>query len=345
MGPNKSSSREPYKYNIPSKLSSRKKHMRLVIIGGTGHIGTYLTPRLVEAGHTVLCVSRGLKTPYRAHAAWKAVHHVVLDRDAEGNSGTFGERIASLDPEIVIDLTCYRLESAQQLVHALQGRIDHLLHCGTIWVHGHSCEVPTSEEAVRSPFGEYGIRKHAIEQFLLSAARRDSFPATVLHPGHLVGVGWNPINPQGNFHPAIFSALATGATLTLPNLGMETVHHVHADDVAQAFLQAIARRSVALGESFHVVSPSAITLRGFAERMAAWFGRPANLTLLPWEQWKATVSEKDARATWDHIAHSPNCSIAKARKLLGYAPRYTSLEAVQEAVTSMLASKTIDAAS
>ncbi len=37
--------------------------MRLVIIGGTGHIGSYLTPRLVEAGHTVLCVSRGLKTP------------------------------------------------------------------------------------------------------------------------------------------------------------------------------------------------------------------------------------------------------------------------------------------
>ena len=41
------------------------------------------------------------------------------------------------------------------------------------------------------------------------------------------------------------------------------------------------------------------------------------------------------RFTWDHIAHSPNCSIAKAQRLLGYTPRYSSLEAVQEAVSAM----------
>ena len=122
---------------------------------------------------------------------------------------------------------------------------------------------------------------------------------------------------------------------------METVHHVHADDVAQAFMRAIVRRNIAVGESFHIVSPSAITLRGFAERMSAWFGRPADLGFLPWEQWKLTVSDKDAQSTWDHIAHSPNCSIAKARELLGYSPRYTSLEAVQEAVIALQANKVV----
>ena len=309
--------------------------MRVVIIGGTGHIGTYLTPRLVEAGHDVLCVSRGTKNPYRPNPAWKAVRPVALDRDAEENAGAFGEKIAGLAPEVVIDLTCYRPESAEQLANALQGRIQHFLHCGTIWTHGHSTEVPTTEDAPKHPFGDYGIRKLAIEQFLLSKARREGFPATLLHPGHLVGTGWNPINPQGNFNPGVFSDLAQGKTIRLPNLGMETVHHVHADDVAQAFLCAISHRSVAIGESFHVVSPAALTLRGFAERMSAWFGHTASLTFLPWEQWKETVDEKDARFTWDHIAHSPNCSIAKARRLLGYAPRYTSLEAVQEAVTAM----------
>jgi len=309
--------------------------MRVVVIGGTGHIGSYLTPRLVEAGHTVLCISRGMKTPYRPHSAWKTIQNIALDRDSEESSGNFGEKIASLDAQVVIDLTCYKPESAELLAGTLEGRIEHLLHCGTIWVHGHSAEVPTTEEAARSPFGDYGIRKHAIEQYLLSKARRDSFPATILHPGHLVGTGWNPINPQGNFNPSVFSDLAQGKLLALPNFGMETVHHVHADDVAQAFMCAMASRSVALGESFHVVSPAAMTLRGFAERMAAWFGQPANLSFLAWEEWKASVSEKDARATWDHIAHSPNCSIAKARRMLQYAPRYTSIEAVQEAVTAM----------
>ena len=32
---------------------------RVVVIGATGHIGTYLVPRLVMAGHDVVAVSRG----------------------------------------------------------------------------------------------------------------------------------------------------------------------------------------------------------------------------------------------------------------------------------------------
>jgi nucleoside-diphosphate-sugar epimerase len=124
--------------------------------------------------------------------------------------------------------------------------------------------------------------------------------------------------------------------LVLPNLGMETLHHVHADDVAQAFQQAVARRSLAVGESFHVVAPAALTLRGFAEAMAVWFGSPARLEFLGWEAWRKTVPEEDAQATWDHISHSPNCSIAKAQRLIEYQPRYSSLEAVQESVTWLL---------
>jgi nucleoside-diphosphate-sugar epimerase len=34
----------------------------------------------------------------------------------------------------------------------------------------------------------------------------------------------------------------------------------------------------------------------------------------------------------DHLRHSPNCSIAKARTRLNYAPRYSSLAAVQDAL-------------
>lgn len=120
--------------------------------------------------------------------------------------------------------------------------------------------------------------------------------------------------------------------ITLPNLGMETVHHVHADDVAQAFEKAINCRQAAIGESFHVVSEQALTLQGYATAMAEWFGKEAKLKFLPWEEWKNTVSEEDALKTWDHIVHSPNCSIEKAKKLLGFQPRYCSLEAVKEAI-------------
>ena len=32
---------------------------------------------------------------------------------------------------------------------------------------------------------------------LLAEARRTGFPATALHPGHIVGPGWAPLNPAG----------------------------------------------------------------------------------------------------------------------------------------------------
>jgi len=140
------------------------------------------------------------------------------------------------------------------------------------------------------------------------------------------------LNPAGHFNPQVFATLARGGELALPNLGLETVHHVHADDVAQCFVKAMTCRSTALGESFHCVSSSALTLRGYAEAVSSWFGYVARLRFLPWETWRTTVTEEEAEATWDHIAHSPNCSIEKARRLLHYEPRYTSLEAVYESV-------------
>ncbi|MCL4504934.1 MAG: NAD-dependent epimerase/dehydratase family protein [Chloroflexi bacterium] len=315
--------------------------MRTVIIGGKGHVGTFLAPRLVEAGHDVICITRGQREPYQPHAAWKQVQQVQLDRGAEETAGMFGAKVADLKPDIVIDMICFKLDGARQLVEALRGRVQHFLHCGTLWVHGHSAQVPTAELQPRQPFGDYGIQKAAIEAYLLNEARVSGFPATVLHPGHIVGPGWAPLNPGGHFNPQVFERIARGEELTLPNLGQETVHHVHADDVAQAFMGAIANWSRAAGESFHVVSAQALSLRGYAEAMYAWFGQPARLAFLPWEEWRKTVSEGEAAATWDHIAHSPNASIAKAARLLCYQPRYTSLQAVQESVSWLIANRVI----
>lgn len=310
--------------------------MRTVIIGGKGHVGTYLTPRLVEAGHEVLCITRGQREPYLSHAAWKHVQQIQLDRAAEEAAGAFGARVRDLKPDIVIDMICFTLASAQQLVEALRGQVQHFLHCGTMWVHGPSAQVPTTETQPRKPFGEYGIQKAAIEAYLLREARASGFPATALHPGHIVGPGWAPLNPAGHFNPQVFAQIARGEDLILPNLGQETVHHVHADDVAQSFMQAIAHWSCAVGESFHVVSPQALSLRGYAEAMYAWFGQPARLAFAPWDEWRKGVTAQEAAATWDHIAHSPNGSIAKAERLLEYRPRYSSLSAAQESVTRLI---------
>ena len=95
---------------------------RVIVIGGSGHVGTYLLPALVERGHDVINVSRGQAKRYRPHAAWNAIEQVVVDRTVQENAGTFGSTVAALRPDVVVDMISFRLSSTQSLVAALRGK-------------------------------------------------------------------------------------------------------------------------------------------------------------------------------------------------------------------------------
>src|SRR4051812_8811715 len=314
---------------------------RVAVIGATGHVGTYLVPRLVRAGHEVLALSRGEREPYRPAPEWGAVRRIAVDREAEDAAGSFGERIAALDADVVVDMICFTAESAQQLVDALRPARPLLLHCGTIWVHGPAARVPVTEDEPRTAFGEYGEGKAAIEALLHRETIAGGVPTVVLHPGHISGPGWPVVTPAGNLDPDVWRRLAAGEPLALPDLGLGVLHHVHADDVAQAFERAITRPA-AIGASFHVVSEQAMTLRGLATSVAAWFGRDAAIELVDWPEFERRAGAEHAFATREHVSRSIAASIDRAREVLGYRPRYTSLEALHEALRWLAANGHVD---
>ena len=309
---------------------------RVVVIGATGHIGTYLVPRLVDGGHQVIAVSRGSRGPYRASPQWEAVTRVTADREAEDAAGTFGARMAALRPEAVIDLICFTPASARQLVEALRPSRPLLVHCGTIWVHGPALRVPVTEDEPRTAYGEYGTGKAGIEALLSQETRAGGVPAVVLHPGHISGPGWPVITPAGNLDPATWTALATGRPLALPDHGLGVLHHVHADDVAQAFELALSRPE-AIGASFHVVAEQAMTQRGLAAGVARWFGREPVLDFVDWAEFARRAGPGPAAITREHTFRSITASIARAREVLRYAPRYSSLDALHEALAWLVA--------
>ncbi|MFZ1115251.1 MAG: NAD-dependent epimerase/dehydratase family protein, partial [Propionibacteriaceae bacterium] len=70
--------------------------MRIVVIGGSGHVGSFLVPRLVRAGHDVVNLTRGARAPYVDDDAWSEVEQIQVDRTAEDATGTFGQRVATL---------------------------------------------------------------------------------------------------------------------------------------------------------------------------------------------------------------------------------------------------------
>lgn len=49
--------------------------MKVIVIGGTGHIGSFLIPLLVQAGHEVVIVAGG-RRPVPQTKDWKSVETV-----------------------------------------------------------------------------------------------------------------------------------------------------------------------------------------------------------------------------------------------------------------------------
>jgi nucleoside-diphosphate-sugar epimerase len=306
------------------------------VIGATGHVGTYLVPRLVRAGHDVTAMSRGLRGPYHDSPEWQDVTAVTVDRDAEDAAGTFGARVAALQPDVVIDMVCFTAASARQLVDALRPARPRLVHCGTIWVHGPALRVPVTEDEPRTAYGPYGTGKAEIEALLHAETAAGGVPSVVLHPGHISGPGWPVITPAGNLDPGVWTALATGQPLALPDHGLGVLNHVHADDVAQAFELALDCPAAA-GASFHVVAEQAMTLRGLAAGVAGWFGREPALEFVGWPEFERRAGDGHAAATREHTFRGIAASIARGREVLGYAPRYSSLDALREALAWLAA--------
>ena len=310
--------------------------MRVVVIGGTGHIGTYLVPSLVRAGHDAVVVSRGTQQPYREDPAWRDVEMVTCDREAAEQDGDFGTTIAGLHPDAVVDLTCYTTTQARQLVGALDGQ--HVVHTGSVWSYGPSTLVPTTENAPKHPYGEYGVNKLAVERYLIEGQER--VRASVVHPGHISGPGWLPIGPAGNLDPAVIHSLRTSGSCLLPDRGGETIHHVHADDVALLHQACVEQPEAAAGQSFNSVCTQAFTLRGYAEVVARHFGHEPQLEFVPWDEFAAGVDPEYAGQTMDHIGRAPMYSMEKARTVLGFVPRHDVTSTVLESIDAWVDANT-----
>ena len=256
--------------------------MRVVVIGGSGHVGTYLVPRLVAAGHEVVVrqprPAAALPAARRLAAASSSV---AVDRAAEEAAGTFGAH----------PRPAARRRHRHDLLHAGRARGSWSRRC--------AARCSTSCTAARSgctatsvAVADHRGRSRAAPSASTASRRRRSRPtcwtrrgATASRrrcciPGHIVGPGWAPLNPAGHFNPQVFATLGPrrGAGAAEPGPG-DGASRPRRRRGAGVHAGASRNWSAAVGESFHVVSPAALTLRGYAEAMAAWFGREPRLAL------------------------------------------------------------------
>lgn len=308
--------------------------MKAVVIGATGHTGSYMVPALVQRGYEVVAISRGGRQAYtKDRYEWRSVQSVTADRKALEADKSFGRFVMSFNPDVICDLICYTMPQAMQIAEAaMAGNVRHLIQIGSIWAYGYAVTQPTREGDKKNPLDDYGRNKGLIEDYLCGLTKMNKLAATVIHPGHICGRGWAPINPQGNVDMEIFKKIKRGEEIVLPDNGLLTLHHVHSEDIARLTLACLDNYSASAGEAFNSVCETNLTLRGYAETVYNFFGQTPAIKYESWETLKHKLDKNQAAATQDHTDKSPCCSMEKARRTLGFVPRYSSIQTVLDAI-------------
>uniref|UniRef100_A0A7V3YKJ2 NAD-dependent epimerase/dehydratase family protein n=1 Tax=Candidatus Caldatribacterium californiense TaxID=1454726 RepID=A0A7V3YKJ2_9BACT len=308
---------------------------RVLVIGGTGHIGSYLVPRLVAAGYEVWVFSRGTTKPYPLSPLWSRVHLIPGDRERDEKQGTLGEHIRTIRPHAIIDLIAFEPESAQALLEVLRGSNVHLLVCTTAWVYGKTRVIPTPEDAPRLPENDYARKKVLIEDILFAASKKGELKLTVIRPTHITGPGKTFVTPFGDHNPQTLQKILNGEEIILLDGGFSTLHHVHPQDVAELFFEALEHPETSLGEAFNCGARYAMTFFGLGEFIATSFGQPFRFRPMSLEEYTERFGYPEEAAL--HVRQGCCVLMQKARELLGFVPRYTPEGAVLEAMHDLIA--------
>jgi nucleoside-diphosphate-sugar epimerase len=94
--------------------------MRVLVIGGTGFIGTHVIRRLIETGQTVTVFHRGQTSADLP----SEVHQIHGERS---DLASFSSEFIHIEPDVALDMICYTGLEALTLVNALQSVCNRLV--------------------------------------------------------------------------------------------------------------------------------------------------------------------------------------------------------------------------
>ena len=310
--------------------------MRILVIGGTGHIGSFLTPMLVADGHTVTVITRGERKPLDAaqglrplaNRAWESVK--LLTGVYKRNDPAFAALVGSVGAEVVVDILGAQVPA---IYDAVKGKAKHLIACGSVWMLGTPRVVPTPpEEQSPCPFDWYGMRWRELNETRARAAK-DGVAFTAVLPPNICGPGKVPIDVKGGRDVEVHKSVMRGEPVVLPEHCNTLIAPCDASDVAHPFALAVKNRDAAAGEFFNAGSPCALSARRFVEVYAEIFGVKVPIDWIPAPKFYGEYLP-DVGSNYHFSTHmAPD--ISKTRAKLGYAPEFTSEQSMARAVAWM----------
>lgn len=178
--------------------------------------------------------------------------------------------------------------------------------------------VPTDEDKPLQPTSIYAINKRDHEEMFLAVGAAYKIPAVALRYFNVYGTRQALSNPYTGVAAIFSSRLLNNKNPLIFEDGMQSRDFVHISDIVQANLLALEKPE-ADGQVFNVGTGQAQTIKGVAELLAKTMG----LDLKP------KISQ-DFRA--GDVRHC-YADISKISKVLGYKPKISFDQGVEELIT------------
>ncbi len=302
--------------------------MRAIVIGGTGHIGGFLIPLLVNAGYETIVAGTG-RTAIPATKIWSKIRYIKGDMRNE----EFLRSLADLHPQVVINI----VHDVLPAYHIFKNTAKHIIACGSLWMYGCPHTVPTPEiTQSQCVFDGYRIRyKNILE--LLKQSDADGVAFTAVMPPNICGPGKIPLECSGGRSLDVHKRHKQGHEVILPQGPDVLIGPCDAEDIAQCFFLVVEKPAQSAGRIFNVGSAYALTASKFVEAYADIYNVKIPVRTVEWDEYVKKYNT-DIGGWWHFKAHM--CpDISKAVQLLGYKPRYTPQQTLARAVDWMYAEK------
>jgi uncharacterized protein YbjT (DUF2867 family) len=232
--------------------------MKILLTGATGFIGSHLRQALLDAGHTLLCVSRQLGTD------GPGCHWAVADF-AHTSTTRWSELLRGIDAVVnAAGVFCERDDATFAAVHGTGPRrlFAACVHAGVQRV-VHVSALGADAQART----EFHLSKFAADEHLLSLP----LEATVLLPSLVFGL-------DGAGTRALLG-WASLPIVPLPAGGHQMVQPVHVVDVSDTVLALLREREHRRDRRIALVGPVPLSLRDYLGHLRSGLGLPAARTV------------------------------------------------------------------
>ena len=202
--------------------------MKILIIGGSGFLGSRILHYFSLEKHEIMVITRGI------HEIDKKgkFDYIQIDRK---NRTKFKSLLMKYDFDWVIDVCAMEHQDTKEIIEIFKNRISNFLHISTAAVYdqAHLEDYSTfpifesDKQGNLTDSHDYRREKRKCEQLLMQAYEKSKFPVTIIRPTYIYG----PNNYKYR-EKYFFDRILAKKPLFIPYPGNAYIDFVHVDDVA-----------------------------------------------------------------------------------------------------------------